>query len=163
MKRVSIAPIGAILDVRTDSRLAQDLLAASLKLPMACGGKGLCATCHVFVQSGMENLSEATPRELRSLSRLSGMREGCSRLACQCRVRGDVKVSLPDGLFIEQAADLESLIGRRAERDLLHPADGRVLVAAGKIITRFIIKQLENTDFRPWEGMEASREVGRAL
>jgi len=38
------------------------------------------------------------------------------------------------------------LIGRRAEAKLLHPITGAVLVEEGKLITRSMLKQLENTD-----------------
>ena len=70
-----------------------------------------------------------------------------SRLACQAKVRGDgVRIGRPGGRFIESAAELEALVGRRAEESILHPADGRVLIEAGKIITRTRISQLRTVD-----------------
>lgn len=70
-----------------------------------------------------------------------------SRLACQAKVQGDgVKVGKPGGRFIESAAELEDLVGRRAEESILHPTDGRVLIEAGKIITRSRISQLETVE-----------------
>jgi hypothetical protein len=87
-----------------------------------------------------------TKREKRTLSLLTGRDPG-SRLACQARVIGDgVIVELPEGMYIESANDLESLVGRRATVPILHPRDGRVLIPANKIITRSRILQLENED-----------------
>ncbi|MGY2793547.1 ATP-dependent exoDNAse (exonuclease V) beta subunit [Thermostichus sp. MS-CIW-36] len=58
----------------------------------------------------------------------------------------EVVVELPPG--VNSLKDIEVLIGRRAEQDLLHPRTGKVLVEQGKIITRSTVKQLENEDFR---------------
>lgn len=158
MKRVTLAPHGKELEIRTESPLSDGALVHELDLPMACGGKGLCATCHVFILDGAENLSEKTDRERRALGRISSARDGVSRLACQACVRGNVRVGLPQGRYIERTADLADLVGRRAEADLLHPVDGRVLVEKGKIITKFMLAKLSDADFRPWEAMEQSRE-----
>ncbi len=60
----------------------------------------------------------------------------------------EVVVELPPGMYVNSLKDIEVLIGRRAEQDLLHPRTGKVLVEQGKIITRSTVKQLENEDFR---------------
>lgn len=93
-----------------------------------------------------EVMSQMTPRERRSLLMLRDVRPN-SRLACQAKVRGDgARVGKPGGRFIESAAELEDLVGRRAEQPILHPTDGRVLIEAGKIITRTRISQLGSVD-----------------
>jgi len=56
----------------------------------------------------------------------------------------EVVVELPPGMYVNSLKDIEVLIGRRAEQDLLHPRTGKVLVEQGKIITRSTVKQLEN-------------------
>jgi len=62
------------------------------------------------------------------------------------RVLGNgVTVELPAGMYINSLQDIEVLIGRRAEQNLLHPITGQVLVEEGKLITRSMLKQLEKT------------------
>ncbi len=57
-------------------------------VPFACT-EGVCGTCVVEVQEGMENLTPITQEERDFL----GEEPGCERLACQCKVRaGDVKL-----------------------------------------------------------------------
>ena len=76
---------GSILDIA---------LANGVDIEHACGGVGVCSTCHVIVKAGMENLSPAEDAELDRVD----MAPGCtvnSRLACQAVVRGDVTVQIP--------------------------------------------------------------------
>lgn len=143
MKRVTFQPINEQQEVHTGSDVLQALLARDLKVLMACGGKGMCSTCHVFVREGMSQLTPMTPRETKTLAYITGARES-SRLACQCRVLGEgVVIDLPDGMYIERAEDLLSMVGTRAAQNVLHPLNGSVLVAAGKIITRSRIEELK--------------------
>lgn len=146
MKLLELDGQGDPVLVRTHQRLLEVLVDRGVALQMACGGKGLCATCHVHVVAGAAALSPITPRERRSLAMLSDAREG-SRLACQAKVLGDgVRVSLPRGRYLTASADLGALVGRRAEEPFLHPIDGRVLIAPGKIITRSRIAELTQVD-----------------
>jgi hypothetical protein len=48
-------------------------------------------------------------------------------------------------MYISGNDDVESLIGRRAQHDILHPISGQVLVEEGKLITRTMISQLQAT------------------
>lgn len=160
MKNMKLLPVNESVECVTNSPLSEGLLVGQLELPMACGGNGLCATCHVIVLDGMENLSPPTAKEERTLNRLTGRCEG-SRLSCQARINGDVTVKVPEGLYVESAEAIEELIGKRAEHDILHPADGRVLVAKGQVITRFITRKLAAVDFQPWEGMAAEDAAER--
>jgi ferredoxin len=133
--------------VRTNQRLLEVLVANSAPITMACGGKGLCATCHIHVIAGADMLSPITPRERRSLRMLSDARPN-SRLACQAKVTGSgVRVRQPKGRYISGTADLEGLIGRRAEEPILHPVDGQTLIALGKIITRSRVRALIQVDY----------------
>ncbi|MCZ2356703.1 MAG: 2Fe-2S iron-sulfur cluster binding domain-containing protein [Bacteroidia bacterium] len=60
-----------------------------------CGGVCACTTCHVYIESGMENISEMSAREEDYVdSALDPRLE--SRLACQCEISGDVVVTIPD-------------------------------------------------------------------
>jgi len=73
-----------------------------------------------------------------------------------------VRISLPSGRYIDGTADLESLIGRRAEQRILHPVDGRILIEAGKIITRSRIKELSFVDIDIADMKTRSLSVGHA-
>jgi ferredoxin len=146
MKRVDIDGVTDPISIDTNNRLLEALVLSGTPLIMACGGKGLCATCHVYIKSGAERLSPITPREQNSLRMLNERRPN-SRLACQAKVQGNgVTVTVPRGRYLTASRDLESLIGRRADVRILHPLDGRVLIEAGKIITRSGIMALAQLD-----------------
>lgn len=135
------------VQVQTELRLLDAMLAREVGVMMLCEGQGLCATCHVYVTRNPHCLTPVTEREKQTLGLLTGAQPN-SRLACQAQVIGeDVEVQLPEGLYVESLTDLESLIGKRAERPILHPLDGRVLIQANKIITRSAIRELEGVDF----------------
>jgi 2Fe-2S ferredoxin len=53
----------------------------------ACGGNCACSTCHCWVLSGAENLSEQEDREADRLDMAFDVRPQ-SRLGCQSRVTG---------------------------------------------------------------------------
>lgn len=57
-------------------------------IPFACE-EGLCGTCVIEVEEGMENLSEFNQEERDFLGD-----EGCERLACQCKMNkcGTVRI-----------------------------------------------------------------------
>lgn len=143
MKTVKFNPIDEAIQIRTNNTVLKALLSQQLDVLTACGGKGLCATCHVYIDSGSENLTPKTPREERTLACLTRS-DPNSRLACQCRVLGDVTVRLPKGMYVEKAEDLMNLLGKRATDDVLHPVDGSVLIAAGKLITRSRLNKLQH-------------------
>jgi len=46
-----------------------------------------------------------------------------------------IVVEVPSGTHVSAIEDIESLIGRRAEQNILHPLNGKVLVEADKLIT----------------------------
>lgn len=144
-KIVRLEPIAQETSVETNGNLLSVLLNKDLDVLKECGGRGMCATCHIYVQQGMEALSPVNRREQRTLEVITTCKPN-SRLACQARVlQNGVVVELPPGMYINSIKDIEALIGRRAEQDLLHPITGQVLVEAGKLITRSMLKQIEDT------------------
>lgn len=162
MKNIFVDPHEDPVEVLTNSRVSEAVLAVQERLLMACGGKGLCATCHVYVTAGADCLSPVTPRERMSLAMLADRRPE-SRLACQAKVqRQGVKVALPNGRFIDSTGDLDLLIGRRAESRILHPIHGGVLIEAGKIITRSRIRELAFVDVDVAEMRTRSLTIDRA-
>lgn len=75
------------IDVPTDINLSlmEILKASEYDILATCGGMALCATCHIEVVEGIENLSEASDQELDMLDTLPDADEQ-SRLACQLRL-----------------------------------------------------------------------------
>ncbi|MDX2176013.1 MAG: 2Fe-2S iron-sulfur cluster-binding protein [Candidatus Sumerlaeia bacterium] len=133
------------VECKTSSPLAEGLLAMHLEVPMLCGGNGRCATCHVLVVGGAENLSPVEAKEERALAMLS-TRQPNTRLSCQARVLGDVQVAIPNATFIERIDELDAMVGKRAERDICDAIDGRVLVKAGQIISKYVINKLRQSN-----------------
>ncbi|MEB3273383.1 MAG: 2Fe-2S iron-sulfur cluster-binding protein [Prochlorothrix sp.] len=147
-KIVRLEPIAQEAEVATNSNLLSLLLNKDLDVLKECGGRGMCATCHIYIKAGMEGLSPINRREQRTLEVITSCKPN-SRLACQTRVLDEgVVVELPPGMYVQSLQDIEELIGRRAEQDLLHPITGEVLVEQGKLITRSMITQMEDTKFQ---------------
>ncbi len=145
VKIVRLEPISQETAIETNGNLLSVLINKDLDVLKECGGRGMCATCHVYVKEGMDSLSPINRREQRTLEVITTCKPN-SRLACQARVlKNGVIVELPPGMYINSIKDIEALIGRRAEQDLLHPLTGQVLVETGKLITRSMLKQIEDT------------------
>jgi ferredoxin len=145
VKTVRLEPIAQDTSVETNGNLLSVLINKDLDVLRECGGRGMCATCHVYVKEGMDCLTPIDRREQRTLEVITSCKPN-SRLACQSRVlQSGVVVELPPGMYINSIKDIEALIGRRAEQDLLHPITGQVLVEAEKLITRSMLKKIEDT------------------
>ncbi|MBD1844632.1 2Fe-2S iron-sulfur cluster binding domain-containing protein [Cyanobacteria bacterium FACHB-63] len=145
VKTVRLEPIAQDSAIETMGNLLSVLLNKDLDVLKECGGRGMCATCHIYVKDGMASLTPIDRREQRTLEVITSCKSN-SRLACQARVIGSgVVVELPPGMYVNSIKDIEALIGRRAEQDLLHPLTGQVLVEAGKLITRSMLKKIEDT------------------
>ena len=158
-KIVKLESIAQETVVRTNDNVLSALLENELNVLQECDGRGMCSTCHVYIKDGMESLSPLSRREKRTLEVISTVRPN-SRLACQARVIGDgVVIELPAGMYVNAIEDIETLIGRRAEQHILHPLNSKVLVEAGKLITRSMISQLQDTRLQAGEYLARAREV----
>lgn len=67
-----------------------------INIEHACGGVCACSTCHVYVESGMDQVSEATEDEEDRVEEAPGLQVN-SRLSCQCEIEGDgpIRVRVP--------------------------------------------------------------------
>ena len=158
-KIVKLEPINEETSINTNDNLLSGLLNNELNVLRECGGRGMCATCHIYIKEGMESLSPLSRREQRTLETITTCNMN-SRLACQARVIGEgVVVELPSGMYVSDIDDIEALIGRRAEQDILHPLNGKVLVEQGKLITRSMISQLKDTQVKVNEYLADTLEV----
>ncbi|MBR8827941.1 MAG: 2Fe-2S iron-sulfur cluster binding domain-containing protein [Gomphosphaeria aponina SAG 52.96 = DSM 107014] len=144
-KIVKLDPIDEETAIKTNDNLLSGLLRNELNVLQECGGRGMCSTCHIYIKEGMGSLSPLNRREKRTLEVITTCKMN-SRLACQARVIGEgVVIELPSGMYLSEIEDIDALIGRRAQQDILHPLSGKVLVEEGKLISRSMISQLKDT------------------
>ena len=80
--------------------LMEVLKASDYNILATCGGMALCATCHVQILEGLENLSEPQDQELDMLDTLPDAGSD-SRLACQLRVNEQL-----EGIKVKIRGDL---------------------------------------------------------
>jgi Na+-transporting NADH:ubiquinone oxidoreductase subunit F len=76
------------------SSLLSTLAERGIFLPSACGGGGTCAMCECHVYEGG---GDVLPTEMNHLTRKEAA-EGM-RLACQVKVRQDMKIGIPEEIF----------------------------------------------------------------
>ena len=79
----------------TPESILDDCEHFGIHLEHACGGNCACTTCHVIVKQGDQHLSELEDDEADRLDMAAGLTLH-SRLGCQCIVKGDVVVEIPD-------------------------------------------------------------------
>lgn len=99
--------------VEGGSTLLSTLIEEKIFIPSACGGKGTCGYCKVQVHEGG---GPTLATELPFLTE-EEMKEDV-RLSCQCKVKSDIKIEIPEELFnvkefdatVEEIVDLTSVI-----------------------------------------------------
>ena len=76
--------------------LLEVALGNDIEVEHACGGVCACSTCHIYVEDGMDNLSEATEAEEDRVEEAPGLQRN-SRLSCQCEIlsAGKIVVKVP--------------------------------------------------------------------
>ncbi len=98
MPKVTFLGRGGEQDLSIDVAPGTSILKASkeahAEVGYACGGVCGCSTCHVYVKSGLDSLSEQQENEEDILDKAFDVRSS-SRLSCQCKVgRDDVVVEI---------------------------------------------------------------------
>ncbi len=66
---------------------------AGIEIEHSCGGVCACSTCHVYIESGANQLSPATEAEEDRVEEAPGLQRN-SRLSCQCIVKGDGPITV---------------------------------------------------------------------
>ncbi|HWY37672.1 MAG TPA: 2Fe-2S iron-sulfur cluster-binding protein [Bacteroidia bacterium] len=79
--------------------LMEFLKANEYDILATCGGMALCATCHVSITSGYENLGEISNDEYAMLDTLPNITD-TSRLSCQLKLNPEM-----DGLTVRVMGD----------------------------------------------------------
>ena len=74
--------------------LLEVALDAGINIEHSCGGVCACSTCHVYVEEGMEHLTEAEEDEEDRVEEAPALQRN-SRLSCQIEVSDDL-----DGLVV---------------------------------------------------------------
>lgn len=82
------------LMVQPGGTLLGALSEKSVFLPSACGGGGTCAMCECHV---LEGGGDVLPTEMNHLTRREAAEH--KRLACQVKVRQDMKIEIPEEIF----------------------------------------------------------------
>ncbi len=82
------------LEVEMGNSLLSTLAAQKIFLPSACGGKGSCGLCRVQVPEGGGSI---LPSEQNFFTRKE--QNNHWRLACQVKVRNDMKIQVPAAVF----------------------------------------------------------------
>ena len=94
MPKLTFLPQGRIIEIPEGMDVLSAALEHGIAIDHACGGHCACSTCHIYVEEGQENASPSTEEEQDQLDMAKALRLN-SRLACQTKVRGDLKVRIP--------------------------------------------------------------------
>ena len=97
-KVMKVAAGGTLLGALTDHKIF---------IPSACGGKGTCGVCEVIVKEGGGAI---LPTETGFISRKEA-KHGC-RLACQVKVKRDMRIEVPAEIFSVRKWDCKVLSNR---------------------------------------------------
>lgn len=145
MTTVTLIIDGKLVDAEHNSTLLSVFKEHDILVNQICGGQGMCASCHFFVVDGADALTAPTKQEQMTLQFTKIDRSG-ARLACQTRAIGDgIVIELPSGTFVESEQDLEQRIGKKAQKTLIHPMTGEVLVEAGKLVLRSALEKMKDS------------------
>ena len=95
MPRITFLPADRTVEVPRGTSILDAADRAGVDLPSNCGGVCACTTCHVWVEQGLEGLSEIEDREDDRLQEAAGL-SSHSRLGCQAKIgEEDVVVRIP--------------------------------------------------------------------
>lgn len=97
MPKVTVQPLGAVIEVPEGATIMGAAQDQGYYWPTTCGGEGRCTTCACTIVSGMDQLSPRGKNESRVLSdeRGPGILQKPVRLACQAQAYGDVVLEKP--------------------------------------------------------------------
>lgn len=91
MPNVTFQNTGETSPIEEDGMLRDLVHGQGWPIPFGCEN-GICGTCLITIPTGKENLSAIEEMESQTLEAM-GMDEGDHRLACQCKVTGDVTIA----------------------------------------------------------------------
>lgn len=95
MPKVKFLPLDIEVDVPEGTAVLDAALDNNIQIDHNCGGNCACSTCHIVVEQGFETLNQMTEDEQDMLDEAEGLTE-TSRLACQCQIKSDLIVRIPE-------------------------------------------------------------------
>ena len=93
MPEIRFLPSEIMCRVEEGTTILEAAKARGVGLSSCCGGRALCTTCRVMIESGLAGLSDIGEHEHDMLELLDI--GPAYRLGCQARVYGDVAVRVP--------------------------------------------------------------------
>jgi len=94
MPKIKFLPADIEVDVPEGTTILDAALDNNIKIDHNCGGNCACSTCHIIIEEGFKTLNEITEDEEDMLDEAEGLTE-TSRLACQCKVKSSLVVTIP--------------------------------------------------------------------
>ncbi len=82
------------VEVSEGTTILEAALDNGIDIDNDCGANGVCGTCHVYIDRGIDQVSPRESDEADLLETVDKPTER-SRLACQTRVLGDIAVTIP--------------------------------------------------------------------
>ena len=95
MPKVTFMPSGQTVEVAEGTAVLDAALENNILIDHNCGGNCACSTCHIVLDSGFEGHDQMTEDEEDMLDEADGVTK-TSRLACQCKIKGDLVVTIPE-------------------------------------------------------------------
>lgn len=127
-----------IIPVKGDETLLNALSNEKIFIPSACGGKATCGHCKVIVEEGGGDLLATEESFMNNEERKKNV-----RLACQCKIKEDIKILVPEEMLSVQEF--------KTEVEEIVPLTHDILQVKFKLI------EPETIDFKP--GQYAQIEV----
>lgn len=87
MPKVTFQPEGISVEIDTGTSLLEAARRCDAPVGSACGGNLACSTCHLWIRTGADSLTEIEDGENDILDKAFDVRPQ-SRLGCQARVAG---------------------------------------------------------------------------
>ncbi|MBN2227354.1 MAG: (2Fe-2S)-binding protein [candidate division Zixibacteria bacterium] len=82
------------VEVAEGTTILEAALDNGIDIDNDCGANGVCGTCHVYIDCGIDRVSPKEGDEADLLETVDKLTDR-SRLACQTRVLGDITVTIP--------------------------------------------------------------------
>ena len=143
--RVAVNGGARVFDTEPGRPLLFSLMARTILVPSACGGRAVCGQCRVRVLSGAGAHNEKEAAILSPAERRAGI-----HLSCQVTVRGDIEIAIPETSlrarpFVTRVAAIRDLAPdlREIELQLRDPAG--ILFRAGQYV-QFLLPGTESAE-----------------